>query len=336
VITPPRRRTAISRLALLLVAAAGLAATACTLVGQGTLHVANDLSGLGADNTVFRAFAPEPGDAFPFPGHLNISVIGDDFGHPPAYGMNGYVYLVRTLQNCPQSEAAPETFTLSQVTIVGVISVANGSVNQIVTVPDEPDLRWSHWALIDIGELAGYPGEHYIHRCGEVTWSDFVGATIDPCTLRTSLEGMALAPGVSFAHDANVKWQFCNGGAAAGSSEKFLFRTSDGGASWTLISRTTLGNPPPETGVGALPNANGVSVLYFQDLTNGWLGMNSAGHNLLRSTDGGHNWQEVVVSGLDPGVPVYSISFTDAMHGTFNAATGTWTTSNGGSTWTKV
>ena len=335
-ITPLRRRTGISRIALLFVVIAGLGAAACTLVGQGTLHVANDLSGLGADNTTFRAYAPEPGDPFPPAGFLNISVNGDDFGHPPAYGMNGYLYLVRTNLTCPQSEGAPETYTLSQVTIVGVITVATGSVNQIVTTADSPSVRQSHWALIDVGELSGYPGEHYIYRCGEVTWSAFASTSVDPCTLRTSLEGHALATGVGFAFDAHNRWQFCNGGAAAGSSEKFLFRTSNGGASWTLISRTTLGNPPPETGVGELPNANGVSVLYFQDLTNGWLGLNSPGHNLLRSTDAGMNWQEVVAAGLDPGVPVYSISFTDSMHGTFTAATGTWTTSDGGATWTKV
>lgn len=335
-ITPPRRRTGMSRIALLLVIAAGLGAAACTLVGQGPLHIANDLSGLGRDNTMFRAYAPEPGDPFPPAGNLNISIMGDDFGHPPAYGMNGYVYLVRTNAACPQSEGAPETFMLNAVTIVGVVSVTNGSVNQIVTIPDTPSARQANWALIDVGELSGYPGQHFIYRCGTVVWTSGASTTIDPCTLRLSLEGHALAPNVMFSFDANNKWQFCNGGAAAGSNEKFLFRTTDGGASWTLISRTTLGNPPPEAGVGQLPNGNGVTVLYFQNLTHGWLGLNSPGHNLLNSTDGGANWQEVVVAGLDPGVPVTAISFTDATHGSFTAATGTWTTSDGGTTWTKV
>ncbi len=335
-ITPPRRRTGISRLVLLLVIVAGFGAAACTLVGDGPMHVANDLSGLGRDNTVIRAYAPEPADLFPPAGYLNLSIMGDDFGHPPTYGMNGYLYLVRTNAGCPQSEGAPETFMLNAVTIVGVVTVMNGSVNQIVTIPDTPTARQSTWALIDIGELGGYPGQHFIFRCGQITWTSGASTTIDPCTLRTSLQGTALAPGVTFALDTNNKWQFCNGGAAAGSSEKFLFRTTDAGASWTLISRTTLGNPPPEAGVGQLPNGNGVTVLYFQDATNGWLGLNSPGHNFLRSTDGGMNWQEVVVAGLDAGVPVTAISFMDATHGSFTAATGTWTTSDGGTTWTKM
>lgn len=41
-------------------------------------------------------------------------------------------------------------------------------------------------------------------------------STVDPCTLRTSLEGRPLAPGPSFALDANTKWQLCGGGAATG------------------------------------------------------------------------------------------------------------------------
>jgi hypothetical protein len=334
-ISTPRRLTKFARFAVLTLIAAGLAAASCTLVGQGDLHVANDLSGLGRDNTTFKAYAPEPGDPWPPMDSVNIAVQGDDFGHPPTYAMNGYVYLVRTDQVCPQSEAAPETFRLSDVAIAGVVSVINGSVNQFVTIADSAAARQSHWALIDVGEMTGYPGEHFIYRCGVVQWSPFVGVLVNPCTLRTSLQGTPLAVGKSFALNPNTKWQFCNGGAAAGSSEKFLFHTTNGGAAWTLISRTTLGSPPPETGVGELPNGNGVTVLYFQDATNGWLGLSSPGHNLLRSTDGGVNWAEVVVTDLDPGVPVDTISFTDATHGTFTAPTGTWTTSDGGTTWTK-
>jgi Photosynthesis system II assembly factor YCF48 len=330
------RRPALARMALFLLIGAGLAAASCTLVGQGNLHVANDLSGIGADNTIFRAFAPDPGDAWPPSGFVNVFVRGDDFGQPPSYGMNGYLYLAHTSLACPQSEGAPEAFTLSDVTLAGIMTVTNGSVNQFVMVQDTAANRQSNWALIEINELAGYPGLHLIHRCGQVTWTGSPSATADPCTLRTSLEGQALAPGKSFVLDANIRWQFCYGGAAAGSNEKFLFQTTDAGVSWTLISRTTLGSPPAETGVGELPNGNGVSALSFQNATNGWLGLNSPGHNLLRSTDGGHNWSELPVTGLDPGVPVNSIAFSDSTHGLFTTPDDTWTTSDGGVNWTKV
>jgi len=333
--TLPRRFPRLSRLALLVLIGAGLTAASCTLVGQGDLHVANDLSGLATDNTTLHAFAPDPGDAWPPAGYVNLWIKGDDLGSPPSYGMNGYLYLVRTDLACPQAEGAPEAFRLSDVSVAGVVTVTNGSVNQFLTMQDTPANRQAHWALIDIGELTGYPGQHFIRRCGEVTWSGSGSALVDPCTLRTSIEGQALADGKSFALDANTKWQFCYGGAAAGSNEKFLFKTTNGGVLWTLISRTTLGSPPPEAGVGTLPNGLGVSALFFQDATKGWLGLSSPGANLYRSTDGGTNWTNVPVSDLDPSVPVQSITFTDSTHGSFTTPAGTWTTSDGGTTWTK-
>jgi hypothetical protein len=330
-----RRIFRLRNLALGLLAGVALVAASCTLVGQGDLHVANDLSGIGADNTILRAFAPDPGDPFPPPGYLNVLIRGDDFGLPPSYGQNGYVYLVRTNSACPESEGAPETFTLTDVAIVGIVTVTNGSVNQFVTMTDSPANRNSHFALIEIAEFSGYPGEHRIDRCGAITWSSTTSAAIDPCTLRTSLEGQTLVAGKSFALDANTMWQLCNGGAAAGSGEKFLFRTDNGGSSWALISRTTLGNPPPESGVGDLPNGNGVSALFFQDADKGWLGLTSAGHTFLRSADGGKDWSEVVVQDLDQGVPIQSINFTDAMTGEFTTPVGTWATTDGGTTWVK-
>jgi hypothetical protein len=157
-------------------------------------------------------------------------------------------------------------------------------------------------------------------------------SAVYPCTLRTSLEGRPLSPGPSFALDANTEWQLCLGGAAAGSSEKYLFHTTNGGAEWTLISRTTLGNPPPEAGVGDLPNGNAVVQILFLDATHGWMGLNSPGINLFRSQDGGVTWAEVAV--IPPAVPVTSISFSDAMNGTVVTPEGTWTTSDGGVTWT--
>ncbi len=157
-------------------------------------------------------------------------------------------------------------------------------------------------------------------------------STVDPCTLRTSLEGRPLAPGPSFALDANTKWQLCGGGAATGNSEKYLFHTTNGGVAWTLISRTTLGNPTPEAGVGDLPNRSGVVQILFLDATHGWMGLNSPGVNLFRSQDGGVTWAEVPV--IPPAVPVTSINFSDVMHGTVVTAEGTWTTSDGGVTWT--
>jgi photosystem II stability/assembly factor-like uncharacterized protein len=160
------------------------------------------------------------------------------------------------------------------------------------------------------------------------------GAAIDPCTLGQRVGGGPLQPSdVSF-ELGDTTWQMCIGGAAAGSSEKYLYRTDDGGATWALISQTTLGNPPPVAGAGELPNGGAAQALFFIDEDNGWLGLGGPGQNLFRSEDGGHNWTFVDV--LEPGVPVSDITFTDAQNGTMTTSTGTWTTSDGGDTWTET
>jgi hypothetical protein len=158
------------RLGLLGLIILGLAAVACRQVGYGDLHVANDLSGLGRDNTWIRALAADPGDVWPPVGYVNLWVKGDDFGQPPAYGMNGYLYLVRTDDACPQAEGAPEVFKLSDVTIVGIVTVTSGSVNQFLLMQDTPANRQATWALIETGEFPGAGGGHLIHRCGSVAW----------------------------------------------------------------------------------------------------------------------------------------------------------------------
>ena len=160
-----------ARFAVVGVLALAFAAVACRQVGVGTLHVANDLSGLGRDNTTFHAYAHEAGDTWPPAGQLSIYVQGDDIGKPPAFGENGFLYLVRTTAACPMSEAAPEVFKLSDVTITEVVTVTNGTVNQIGMLPDTAANRAPTWALVEIGEEPDTGGGHLVRRCGTVTWT---------------------------------------------------------------------------------------------------------------------------------------------------------------------
>ena len=157
---------------------------------------------------------------------------------------------------------------------------------------------------------------------------------IDPCATRTGVGGETLVAGESFEAETTDIWQICVGGAAAGSSEKLLFRSDDAGATWTLISRTTLGNPPPEAGVGEFPNQGSVAVIVFIDEATGWIGLESAGQNLYRSQDGGMTWE--AAEELPPAVPVTAIDFTDAPNGTVTTSESTWTTTDAGDTWTET
>ena len=155
----------------------------------------------------------------------------------------------------------------------------------------------------------------------------------DPCTTRTGVGGETLVPGESFEAEAIDIWQVCVGGGAAGSSEKLLFRSNDGGATWTLISRTTLGNPPAEAGVGEFPNQGTVAVIVFISGDTGWIGLESAGQNLYRSQDGGSTWE--AADELPPAVPVTAIDFSDPPNGTVTTSDSTWTTTDAGDTWVE-
>lgn len=158
---------------------------------------------------------------------------------------------------------------------------------------------------------------------------------IDPCSLRDSLEGQPLTEGPVFVlGGADLGWQMCIGGAAAGSSEKYLYGSTDGGETWTLLSMTTLGNPPPEPGVGELPNGNAAEELYFLDADTGWLGLSSPGVNLFGTMDGGVSW--MAAEDLPPGLPVTDVEFSDAENGLATTPEGDWTTSDGGATWSPA
>jgi photosystem II stability/assembly factor-like uncharacterized protein len=153
------------------------------------------------------------------------------------------------------------------------------------------------------------------------------------CELRLATDDLALVNGPSFLLGDTI-WQLCIGGAGAGSSEKYLFRSHDGGSDWEQISQTTPGDPMPNEGEGDLPAGHPVHLIYFVDSDNGWMGLGSPGANLHRSQDGGAHWTPVDT--LPPAVPVTAIAFTDAQNGTATTSTGTWTTADGGATWVQA
>ena len=153
------------------------------------------------------------------------------------------------------------------------------------------------------------------------------------CDQRMAIDGLALIDGPSFVLDDAI-WQLCIGGAGTGTSEKYLFRSEDGGSQWELVSQTTPGDLVPVEGEGDLPAGHPAHVIYFVDADNGWMGLGSPGANFYRSDDGGEHW--VAVQALPTAVPVTGIAFTDAQNGTVTTSEGTWTTSDGGRTWVKT
>jgi photosystem II stability/assembly factor-like uncharacterized protein len=81
-------------------------------------------------------------------------------------------------------------------------------------------------------------------------------------------------------------------GAALGSSTVRLYRTSDGGSTWTLVSRTGLYEK--DSTPAALPYGCD-KTLAFSSLTVGWAASICAGglSPLYESADGGAHWQKL-------------------------------------------
>jgi hypothetical protein len=152
--------------------------SACRLVGSGQLHVVNDESGLGANDTVVLAFAPEAGDAWPPAGQAALLVTGTDFGVPPAFGMDGELYLVNSaFAMCPTGGVGPHVFNFAgqAVNILGTLTITDGVAHQWFTIPftdPQPMRHYLSWALVDVDPVPGSSGDHMIRRCGAMNWVD--------------------------------------------------------------------------------------------------------------------------------------------------------------------
>jgi photosystem II stability/assembly factor-like uncharacterized protein len=134
-------------------------------------------------------------------------------------------------------------------------------------------------------------------------------------------------------------WLLCGSGAAAGAQSKELFRSIDGGMTWSLVaSATGLGTPPPSTvPPNPLPLAGYVSpyTLGHRNLavlssTTAWLFPSRAA--LYKTTDGGASWMaipETVAAGFDGG-GVGNVTFLNATHGwVCEYGLGLWHTDDG-------
>lgn len=130
-----------------------------------------------------------------------------------------------------------------------------------------------------------------------------------------------------------------NGGPGAGSESVAIFRTSDGGMSWTKVADTTRANSD-------LPNGGLKSGISFKDAQNGWAtGRDASSAPWLYVThDGGASWKKQALPGAtdatasylttppvffgNKGVLPVSISLPNGTE------TAIYTTSDGGETWT--
>jgi len=142
--------------------------------------------------------------------------------------------------------------------------------------------------------------------------------------------------------DALHGWILVGLGAAAGSEVAAVYRTIDGGASWTSVADTG----DPSTG---RPNTSGLSFschkgpMAFLSTSVGLIGLNCNGGTpfVYRSSDGGAHWQERPLPGGGSGFAEETLVPIDAGHcllsGRLFSATGPslFATQDGGASWTS-
>jgi photosystem II stability/assembly factor-like uncharacterized protein len=183
----------------------------------------------------------------------------------------------------------------------------NGADAQIL---DTSDL--DAWILVWNGAVAGSSGvgsQLLVTHDGGSTWQ----ALVQPCANATSLDDE-----MAMRHDGTL-WIICGGQSAAGSEEKQLITSSDGGLHW---------NFPPN-----LSLAGHVSQFTLLSATSGWAAFNQG--QAYVTTDGGQHWTAAGSRGLPvdgAGAGFQGLQFIGQQGWVANGTT-LYRTSDGGAHW---
>jgi photosystem II stability/assembly factor-like uncharacterized protein len=160
---------------------------------------------------------------------------------------------------------------------------------------------------------------------GGVTWQQIAGLSMQLLTPTDTVSGGWL-PTLDFV-DPQHGWLLIEirrpGGFGYLSSEGPLYRTSDGGLHWTVVSSQAGSN---------YPDCRASSSIYFSSTTTGWMGCSDG--SVLVTRDGGATWAVKVL--VQENCCVTSLpAFFDENHGMYfdSSAEVLLMTSDGGTTW---
>jgi len=165
-------------------------------------------------------------------------------------------------------------------------------------------------------------GELWVTHDGGETWRSL------PHPMDRGLYGQAI-----FFRTPEEGWLLTGGLPGAGNQLKSLYRTNDGGTTWTMVAKSQLGTR--QAGIGDLETAGYVGPVLFTSAQEGWILLSRRG--LAHSSDGGKTWSMSMA-----GETFAAFHFLDAQHG-WLAIQGSlsqpgllWTTKDGGATWQQV
>lgn len=135
-----------------------------------------------------------------------------------------------------------------------------------------------------------------------VSWTDEKGLHLSlsedgGASWRSALiDAQEIAVSVQF-QDDKPGWMLADGvDAALGHTLKEVYRTEDGGRTWSVVSSDGGYIPNPNETPEALPQLGQVSGMSFADAKRGWVGIDNgidANIHLYQSVDSGHSWHEM-------------------------------------------
>jgi len=140
--------------------------------------------------------------------------------------------------------------------------------------------------------------------------------------------------------DRTHGWFVAITGAAAGRETSQVFRTTDGGSNWALMSESQFSEIGPST-PGSLPTCD-LTGARFLNATTGWVAgtCNGPGPALWLTHDAGRTWHEQplpISGGYQSGTAPNFFSARDGAMVMQNRSTTTlYTTGNAGQTWTST
>jgi photosystem II stability/assembly factor-like uncharacterized protein len=146
--------------------------------------------------------------------------------------------------------------------------------------------------------------------------------------LRTTDGGNNWTPftgaGIFYFVDANHGWSYYGSGINGAEPPYKILRTTNGGTGWTEQFSDNA--------------AGGYNAMYFPDLNNGWIVGDSG--KVLKTVDGGTNWNYVTNSGINQNDRSKTVFFLDANNGWISTKNVSGDgiiqhTTDGGASWTS-